>query len=1714
MAKVRSGRRASASRPLGDVAPATAAEPVVSSAIIGLPAPTQPANNINERPHADAGREVRRSSASAGQTFVRDAILVLGMHRSGTSALTGTLVRLGAIGPGTPMAADQGNERGYFESVPFMLLHDQLLASAGSCWDDWRRFDPDWLTSFEAEKFRAEARKLLLDEFGDAKLLILKDPRACRFVPFWKSVLAEARAALRVVIPLRSPIAVARSLRARDGMPLTKGLLLWLRHTLEAERETRDVPRAIVEMDEFLSDWRSETSRIADEIGLAWPRDLQVVAPEIDAFLSTDLVHQHATEDENQTLHSWAFRAYTALLTLAHKPEAPHARATLDEIASAFESSCGFFGALLSEVNTDIEALRGREAAARLETDTAREQLGTALATMEAERKRSAEHKVALEAMLSEARAAADATATLLSEATAGVEAERCAAVERIASLSTALDAAAAASNDREANVARLNQDAAEAESRFGALRQTLHRQEAEIGRLQAELEGGRERIVGDAARLSVLERLRAEQVEGLIETRRQLVQERDRADAAVRDLANRSATVDVLDAALRDERGLRSNFEARLSSLVEGTVRLEARLSGLSHQLDQRNLELVEARDEAARAAQRLAQESGRADEVETARAALAEAMERAEAERAELLDRLAATEKALGEASSLQASLTRDLDASAAAARLADERAAGLRQDFEKEQGDRTARLETAEQDLAHACARTEELQRLLADQQHRAEAAERAIQQLQTEVQHRERGEMLRENELAALLKSPSWQLTRPLRAAAKALSRLKRGLRYGRTNPLFDTNWYLEQYRDVRLSGWDPYAHYLRHGTTEGRDPNPLFDTDWYLEQNLDVRESGMNPLLHYWRYGEKEGRNPHSDFATSWYLSQYEDVRASSSSALLHYIIHGKAARFLPKPPASGEESYDIAENFSESYLTPVILELHYSETASPLSVGQNDDTRQLALYFRRMRVRGGGDLIADIDFRAGGNARSYVLFGFSEIEPAGTWSLGGKSALLLWADLKSDEPLEVELDASHFNHGFPKLAVTLSTSHGQSCAVHLGREMPSLLSATLDPGNRQQSFFASSAATLCPKNVSKKNDAVPVVSIIILNFNKSNLSILSALSVISAQIPMEYEILIVDNGSSEEHVSALRSSSIDFRVVETRANRFFGEGNNIGAESARGQYLLFLNNDAFIAPGLVEELYRAFEENPSCGAAGPVFRYPDGALQEAGAFIRVDGRAFQRGKRDPNFDVTYLPRFDTVDYVSAACLMIPAQTFKRLGGFNHRYDPAYYEDTDLCMRVRLLDQVVILASRATCYHIENATTSDKKHNSGANNVVEHNREVFLSTWRAYLSSRLQRDLPTALLAPVKRTSSASRLKSRNAVFSPYALTPGGGERYILATAGALSSFGSTDFVSPDHYSGLRLHNVMHDLGLAPADLGTRAEAEASAIAFDRFVLMGNELFPSRASRAKLAYFHCQFPFPYASISEDEIRRGAALLDSYAGVIVNSEFTREAYEGLLKEYGLSKKVHVVYPPVASEELVRLRERARKPQILSIGRFTDKGHAKRQDVLIEAFRRTSPQFRSNWKLVLCGAVPNDPDARSYFAHLRATVGSDLPVEFVVSPSREVVQELLAESAVYAHGTGFGVTSPREYWKCEHFGITVVEGLAAGCEVYAYEVGGPKEIFERVGAGQAFKSIDELAFLFENSSQNGLDSGVRRRASGHFSDQAFAKRMRALF
>jgi hypothetical protein len=117
---------------------------------------------------------------------------------------------------------------------------------------------------------------------------------------------------------------------------------------------------------------------------------------------------------------------------------------------------------------------------------------------------------------------------------------------------------------------------------------------------------------------------------------------------------------------------------------------------------------------------------------------------------------------------------------------------------------------------------------------------------------------------------------------------------------RRHPLFDAEWYVQQYDDVRTAGADPYRHYRKHGVREGRRPNPWLDPDWYRARYPDIASTGVDPMDHYHEHGWREGRDPSADFDTGWYLRAYPDVLVAGIDPLEHYLRRGMAEGRSPR----------------------------------------------------------------------------------------------------------------------------------------------------------------------------------------------------------------------------------------------------------------------------------------------------------------------------------------------------------------------------------------------------------------------------------------------------------------------------------------------------------------------------------------------------------------------------------------------------------------------------------------------------------------------------------------------------------------------------------------------------------------------------------------------------------------------------------------------
>lgn len=313
-------------------------------------------------PTKSASPAKRRRAAPAKP---RQAVVVLGMHRSGTSALAGVLARLGCDLPTAIMPANESNPKGFYESLRAYEMNDAILTSGGSSWDDWQPFNPSWFASARMDEFLERGAGVLEDEYGDSRLFVLKDPRICRLMPFWSALFAAQKITPVYVLAHRNPIEVARSLETREGWPRAAGLLLWLRHVLEAEAGSRGATRCFTSYDRLLAGWAGVVEDIHARTGLNFPRFSDSVGVEIDEFLTSGLrnsVEKVEAVAENPMVSAWVRASFEIMERWAEAGEDEADQVRLDEIRAEFDMASPMFGPMFHAMRA-----QSAQAAATLE---------------------------------------------------------------------------------------------------------------------------------------------------------------------------------------------------------------------------------------------------------------------------------------------------------------------------------------------------------------------------------------------------------------------------------------------------------------------------------------------------------------------------------------------------------------------------------------------------------------------------------------------------------------------------------------------------------------------------------------------------------------------------------------------------------------------------------------------------------------------------------------------------------------------------------------------------------------------------------------------------------------------------------------------------------------------------------------------------------------------------------------------------------------------------------------------------------------------------------------------------------------------------------------------------------------------------------------------------------------------------------------------------
>jgi hypothetical protein len=253
--------------------------------------------NLVQRVSLTAYGEVPRLDPASLQGR-KICVIVCGMHRTGTSAMTRVVNLLGADIAKQLVEPKPDNIRGYWEASAIVGIHNDLLQGLGTSSADPLPLQEGWLQSVSAQEARCKLASMIKSEFADSDLFVVKDPRLSRLLPLWLDLLDELGIEAVVVVPFRNPLEVAASLKARDRMSLATSLILYAYSYLDTERASRGRRRCFVGYNRFLEDWHELERKLRDILGARLPSAGDEQSKAIESYLTSDLRHHRFSRDE------------------------------------------------------------------------------------------------------------------------------------------------------------------------------------------------------------------------------------------------------------------------------------------------------------------------------------------------------------------------------------------------------------------------------------------------------------------------------------------------------------------------------------------------------------------------------------------------------------------------------------------------------------------------------------------------------------------------------------------------------------------------------------------------------------------------------------------------------------------------------------------------------------------------------------------------------------------------------------------------------------------------------------------------------------------------------------------------------------------------------------------------------------------------------------------------------------------------------------------------------------------------------------------------------------------------------------------------------------------------------------------------------------------------------------------------------------------------
>lgn len=577
--------------------------------------------------------------------------------------------------------------------------------------------------------------------------------------------------------------------------------------------------------------------------------------------------------------------------------------------------------------------------------------------------------------------------------------------------------------------------------------------------------------------------------------------------------------------------------------------------------------------------------------------------------------------------------------------------------------------------------------------------------------------------------------------------------------------FSKKYYLKNYPDVKDLDMDPVVHYILFGYLKGYNPNFNFDNNAYIDANSDVKKAEINPLLHYLRWGVEEKREVyHVPSRRKRKIAGFKHNilnKLKSSKSYLFVVSRGNSNLFK-----QNTHEYNVIKDsglFDEDFYRKTYPEveefnhdliLHYMFIGSKFNFKPNEffDTN----YYKNT-YEFEGNPFYDYIINKEGREISFK----QNIKNKESYSII-KNSELFDNDYYLENYPEVDIDPiwHYIYYGFKenynpseKFNTSWYLETYPEAKGHILNPLVHYIEIGKDNGNLPRPISKKEAENMVSKIDSNArtlplkefSDDAPLVSIVILNRNG-----LDYLKVLFKDFKEticypNYEIIVVDNGSSDESVEYLKSLDLPLKVIENNSNESFSEANNKAVEESNGEYIVLLNNDMEPIYGWLNHMMETYLKGDDIGIVGAKLIFPFREDDPTALKTQNEGIKFMElnGFYEPDDgytvpynikegDVFIEDKEREIGSVLGASLLIKKDIYQELGGLDEEF--AYnYEDIDLCFKAIDNGYKVVYNPNAQLYHYYQAT---RKEAFDLSPDDVRNRFYLYRKWNKWITERL------------------------------------------------------------------------------------------------------------------------------------------------------------------------------------------------------------------------------------------------------------------------------------------------------------------------------------------------------------------------------------------